>query len=151
MFVKDIERSIKGVIKVAQTDENNIYQELDEYVVTRELNKHLSKFYENYQQGIDGKTDKMGVWISGFFGSGKSHFLKILAYLLENKKAKDKRAVDFFADKIQDELVYANMKRTANVETEVILFNIDSKSSLDNKSKEDAILRVFTKVFYEHQ
>ncbi|ETT45418.1 hypothetical protein BSK66_10140 [Paenibacillus odorifer] len=151
MFVKDIERSIKGVIKVAQTDESNIYQELDEYVVTRELNKHLSKFYENYQQGIDGKTDKMGVWISGFFGSGKSHFLKILAYLLENKKAKDKRAVDFFADKIQDPIVLANMKRTAKVDTEVILFNIDSKSSLDNKSKEDAILRVFTKVFYEHQ
>ncbi|MFF2531151.1 BREX system P-loop protein BrxC [Brevibacillus sp. NPDC058079] len=151
MFVKDIERSIKGVIKVAQTDENNIYQELDEYVVTRELKKHLSKFYENYQHGIDGHTDKMGVWISGFFGSGKSHFLKILAYLLENKKAKDKRAIDFFADKIQDPIVLANMKRTANVETEVILFNIDSKSSLDNKSKEDAILRVFTKVFYEHQ
>ncbi|MCR8844363.1 BREX system P-loop protein BrxC [Paenibacillus sp. SC116] len=151
MFIKDIERSIKGVIKVAQTDEDNIYQELDEYVVTRELNKHLSKFYENYQQGIDGHTDKMGVWISGFFGSGKSHFLKILAYLLENKKAKDKRAVDFFANKIQDELIYANMKRTANVDTEVILFNIDSKSSLDNKSKEDAILRVFSKVFYEHQ
>ncbi|KRE50663.1 BREX system P-loop protein BrxC [Paenibacillus sp. Soil724D2] len=151
MFVKDIERSIKGVIKVAQTDEDNIYQELDEYVVTKELNKHLSKFYENYQQGIDGQTDKMGVWISGFFGSGKSHFLKILAYLLENKKAKDKRAVDFFSNKIQDPIVLANMKRTANVETEVILFNIDSKSSLDNKSKEDAILRVFTKVFYEHQ
>jgi len=151
MFVKDIERSIKGVIKVAQTDENNIYQELDEYVVTRELNKHLSKFYENYQQGIDGTTDKMGVWISGFFGSGKSHFLKILAYLLANKKAKDKRAVDFFADKIHDPIILANMKRTANVETEVILFNIDSKSSLDNKSKKDAILRVFTKVFYEHQ
>ncbi|SMF90211.1 hypothetical protein SAMN05661091_4936 [Paenibacillus uliginis N3/975] len=151
MFLKGIDRPIKGVIKVGQTDEENIYQELDEYVVTRELNKHLSKFYENYQQGIDGNTDKMGVWISGFFGSGKSHFLKILAYLLENKKAKDKRAVDFFADKIQDPIVLANMKRTANVDTEVILFNIDSKSSLDNKSKEDAILRVFTKVFYEHQ
>jgi hypothetical protein len=151
MFVKDIERSIKGVIKVAQTDEDSIYQELDEYVVTRELNKHFSKFYENYQQGIDGKTDKMGLWVSGFFGSGKSHFLKILAYLLENKKVKDKRAVDFFVEKIEDPIILANMKRTANVDTEVILFNIDSKSSLDNKSKEDAILRVFTKVFYEHQ
>lgn len=151
MFQKDIERNIKGVIKVAQTDEDNIYQELDEYVVTRELNRHLSKFYENYQQGIDGYTDKMGVWISGFFGSGKSHFLKILAYLLENKKVKDKRAIDFFMDKIQDPLVLANMKRAADVETEVILFNIDSKSPLDNKSKEDAILRVFMKVFYEHR
>lgn len=151
MFQKDIERDIKGVIKVAQTDENHIYQELDEYVVTRELNKHLSKFYENYQKGIDGATDKMGVWISGFFGSGKSHFLKILAYLLENKQVKDKKAVEFFNEKIQDPLILANMKRTANVDTEVILFNIDSKSSLDNKSKEDAILRVFMKVFYEHR
>ncbi|MED4238944.1 BREX system P-loop protein BrxC [Priestia megaterium] len=151
MFQKDIERDIRGVIKVAQTDEDNIYQELDEYVVTRELNKHLSKFYENYQKGIDGVTDKMGVWISGFFGSGKSHFLKILAYLLENKKIKDKKAIEFFQDKLQDPLILANMNRTANVETEVILFNIDSKASLDSKSKEDAILRVFMKVFYEHR
>ncbi|MEH7502943.1 BREX system P-loop protein BrxC [Neobacillus drentensis] len=151
MFEKDIERDIRGVIKVAQTDEDNIYQELDEYVVTRELNKHLSKFYENYQRGIDGATDKMGVWISGFFGSGKSHFLKILAYLLENKKVKDKRAIEFFKDKLKDPLILANMNRTADIQTEVILFNIDSKASLDSKSKEDAILRVFMKVFYEHR
>ncbi|WP_110933554.1 BREX system P-loop protein BrxC [Paenibacillus bouchesdurhonensis] len=150
MFLKDIERDIRGVIKVAQTSETDIYQELDEYVVTQELHKHFSKFYENYQKGIDGKTDKMGVWISGFFGSGKSHFLKILAYLLENKAVQGKKPIDFFEDKVQDPLVYANMKRTSDVDTEVILFNIDSKSSLDNKSKEDAILRVFMKVFYEH-
>lgn len=151
MFLKDIERDIRGVIKVAQTNEDDIYQELDEYVVTQELHKHLSKFYDNYQKGINGKTDKMGVWISGFFGSGKSHFLKILAYLLENKEVKGMQPIDFFENKVQDSLVYANMKRTANVDTEVILFNIDSKSSLDNKSKEDAILRVFMKVFYEHR
>lgn len=151
MFLKDIERDIRGVIKVAQTNEDDIYQELDEYVVTQELHKHFSKFYDNYKKSIDGKTDKMGVWISGFFGSGKSHFLKILAYLLENKAVKGKKPIEFFADKIQDPLVYANMKRTADVDTEVILFNIDSKSPLENKSKEDAILRVFMKVFYEHQ
>lgn len=151
IFQKDIERDIRGVIKVAQTDESNIYQELDEYVVTRELHKHLSKFYENYQKGLNGATDKMGVWISGFFGSGKSHFLKILAYLLENKKVQGKQAINFFTDKVQDPIVLANMQRTADVETEVILFNIDSKGSLDNKSKEDAILRVFMKVFYEHR
>jgi len=151
MFLKDIERDIRGVIKVAQTNEDDIYQELDEYVVTQELHKHFSKFYDNYQKGINGKTDKMGVWISGFFGSGKSHFLKILAYLLENKTVKGIQPIDFFEDKVRDSLVYANMKRTADVDTEVILFNIDSKSSLDNKSKEDAILRVFMKVFYEHR
>lgn len=151
MFLKDIDRDIRGVIKVAQTSEKDIHQELDEYVVTQELHKHLSKFYENYQRGIDGKTDKMGVWISGFFGSGKSHFLKILAYLLGNQPVQGKKPVDFFEQKVNDPIVYANMKRTADVDTEVILFNIDSKSSLDNKSKEDAILRVFMKVFYEHR
>jgi hypothetical protein len=150
MFQKDIERDIRGVIKVGQQDEDNIYQELDEYVVTKELQKHLSKFYENYMKGINGATDKMGVWISGFFGSGKSHFLKILSYLLENKEVKGKHAIDFFKDKVQDPMVYANMQRAAEVDTEVILFNIDSKSPIDNKSKEDAILRVFMKVFYEH-
>lgn len=151
MYLKDIERDIRGVIKVAQTNDDDIYQELDEYVVTQELHKHFSKFYDNYQRGINGTTDKMGVWISGFFGSGKSHFLKILAYLLENNEVKGKQPIDFFEEKIQDPLIYANMKRTADVDTEVILFNIDSKSSLDNKSKEDAILRVFMKVFYEHR
>lgn len=151
MFLKSIERDIRGVIKVAQTSDKDIHNELDEYVVTQELNKHLSKFYENYQRGIVGKTDKMGVWISGFFGSGKSHFLKILAYLLENRMVENKFPVNLFEDKIKDPLVYANMKKAADIETEVVLFNIDSKSSLDNKSKEDAILRVFMKVFYEHR
>lgn len=47
MFVKDIDRDIRGVIKADQTSEDDIYQELDEYVVTRELHRHLSKFYEN--------------------------------------------------------------------------------------------------------
>jgi len=151
MFERDIERDIKGVIKVAQTEEKHIHQELDEFVVTRELKMHMSKFYENYQKSIDGKTDKMGVWISGFFGSGKSHFLKILAYLLENKVVQGKKAIDYFENKIEDPLVYANMQRTANVNTEVILFNIDSKATMDNKTKKDGILRVFLKVFNEHR
>jgi hypothetical protein len=151
MFVKDIERQIKGVIKVGQKDDENILQELDEYVVTREIKQHLAKFYENYQRGIDGYTDKMGVWISGFFGSGKSHFLKILSYLLENREIGGKKAIDFFEDKIEDSILFNDMKRVGNVNTEVVLFNIDSKSSIDGKSKEDAILKVFMKVFYEHR
>lgn len=151
MFLKEIDRDIRGVIKAEQVDEENIYQELDEYVVTRELHKHFSKFYENYLKGIDGKTDKVGVWISGFFGSGKSHFLKILSYLLKNEKVKGKYPVDFFEEKILDPIVYANMKRTADIPTETILFNIDSKSQMGNKSKEDAILRVLLKEFNEHR
>ena len=92
MFSKPIDRDIKGVIKVGQDDDANIKQELEEYVVTRELQKHFSDFFASYKKGIIGNTDKMGVWISGFFGSGKSHFLKILSYLLENKEVYDAMA-----------------------------------------------------------
>ena len=150
LFKKEIDREIKGVIKVAQDDEDNRYQELDEYVVTRELHKHFATFYQNYQKGIDGYTDEMGVWISGFFGSGKSHFLKILSYILENDEVKGQKAVDFLADKISDALVYADIERASRVECETILFNIDSKSPLGMKSDKEAILKVFLKVFYEH-
>ncbi|WP_061215054.1 BREX system P-loop protein BrxC [Syntrophomonas wolfei] len=150
MFVKNIDREIKGVIKVAQDDETNRFQELDEYVVTRELLKHFSSFYQNYQKGIDGFTDEMGVWISGFFGSGKSHFLKILSYLLDNEEVKGQKPADFFADKIADPAVYADIQRAAQINCETILFNIDSKSPLGVKSDKEAILKVFAKVFYEH-
>ncbi|NLB23259.1 MAG: hypothetical protein GX833_08375, partial [Clostridium sp.] len=92
MFIKPIDRDIKGVIKVGQADEENVKQELEEFVVTRELQRHLADFFSSYKRGINGYTDKMGVWIAGFFGSGKSHFLKILSYLLENREVDGKRA-----------------------------------------------------------
>lgn len=80
LFEKDIDRNINGVVKVEQVDDEAIlYQELDEFVVTKELTKHFSTFYRNYNNSLDERTDKVGVWISGFFGSGKSHFLKMLS------------------------------------------------------------------------
>lgn len=152
MFARDIGREISGVIKVGETDDaDKVYQELEEYVVTREIAKHLGKFYSNYRKGIDGKTDKIGVWISGFFGSGKSHFLKILSHVLDNDTILGKQAVDFFADKIKDPLLYAEMQSTAKVNTETILFNIDAENPINNKSKDDAILRIFIKVFNRHR
>ena len=153
MFEKKIDRDIKGVIKVGQADEENIRQELEEYVVTRELQRHFADFFRSYQKGINGHTDKMGVWISGFFGSGKSHFLKILSYLLANKAVNGKNALDYFIDdrKITDATVLANMKLAAGTPTDVILFNIDSKSEISGQHGKDAIVSVFLKVFNEMQ
>lgn len=151
MFYKEIDRDIKGVIKVGQDDESNVTQELDEYVVTRELSKHFNDFFEAYKSGVVNRTDKMGVWISGFFGSGKSHFLKILSYLLENKEVNGKRAIEYFNDKIHDRMVFADMKLAGDNSADVILFNIDSKSESDSKASKDAIVKVFMKVFNEMQ
>ena len=151
MFAKRIDRDIKGVIKVGQADEENIKQELEEYVVTRELQKHFADFFSSYKKGIHGNTDKMGVWISGFFGSGKSHLLKILSYLLSDKEVDGKKALDSFIEgnKITNPMVLADMKLAAGVPTDVILFNIDSKSEMAGKQSKDAIVSVFLKVFNE--
>lgn len=153
MFAKPIDRDIKGVIKVGQDDNANIQQELEEYVVTRELQKHFRDFFESYKRGITGNTDKIGVWISGFFGSGKSHFLKILSYLLSNKVVNGKSAIDYFIEdnKISDPMVLADMKLASSVPTDVVLFNIDSKSEVNGKQSKDAIVAVMQNVFNEMQ
>lgn len=154
MFEKDIDRDIKGVIKVGQNDDENIYQELDEYVVTNELLKHFTKFFSSYNKGIQSPTDDIGVWISGFFGSGKSHFLKILSYILDsNLKVHGRRPIDFFKEdgKIKDSMVIGDMEAATNVSSDVVLFNIDSKSSSQSSSNKDDILSVFVKVFNEMQ
>lgn len=149
IYKSDINRDINGVIKVAQDDEQSIEQELREYIITKELRKHFDTFFNNYEKSLNYPTDKIGVWISGFFGSGKSHFLKILSYLLSNNVVAGKKAVEYFADKFDDPMMFAQVERCASVPTDTILFNIDSKSPI-NKDK-TAILRVFAKVFYEHR
>ena len=148
MFQKDIDRDINGVIKVSQDDQQSLKQELSEYIITKELRRHFATFFDNYVKAIDNPTDKIGVWISGFFGSGKSHFLKILSYLLQNKQVGDKHAIDYFIEdqKITNQMVLADMQLAANTPSDVILFNIDSKSDSNGKENKDAIVNVFLKV-----
>lgn len=148
MFQKDINRDINGVIKVSQNDDNSLRQELSEYIITKELRRHFRKFFDNYSKAIDYPTDKIGVWISGFFGSGKSHFLKILSYLLENREVCGKKAMDYFKDKFDDPMMYATAVKCVSVPTESILFNIDIEGPI-TKDK-TAVLRVFAKMFYNH-
>ncbi len=151
IFLKKIDRDIKGVIKVGQSDEENIKQELEEYVVTRELKNHMDNFFEAYKNGITGVTDKNAVWISGFFGSGKSHFLKIISYLLENRKIGRKKAISYFKDKGLKETTLHNMEEAKKASTDVILFNIDSKAESNLSYDKDTIVNVFNRSFNEMQ
>lgn len=153
IFAKPIDRNIQGVIKVGQAKDENVQQELEEYVVTKELQKHFKTIFDAYQRSINTPTDKMGVWIQGFFGSGKSHFLKIISYLLANREINDKKAIDYFKEdgKIKDPLTLATMERCSQINTDVILFNIDSKSDAGGKKDKNGIVNVFLKVFNEMQ
>ena len=148
MFKDDIERKINGVVQVEQEKEDVIKQEIKEYVVTSELKKHYIQFFNEYSESFNEPTDNVGVWITGFFGSGKSHFLKMLSYLLENKEVDGKKTVDYFREKFDDELSFMNIQKCVEVPTETILFNIDVESS--GQKDDTAVLRVFSKVFYDH-
>jgi hypothetical protein len=158
LFERDIFRPINGVVKADQLDDSSVWQELDEFVITRELDQHFRKFISWYLEAVDqGKnpnpSGKMGIWISGFFGSGKSHFLKVLSYLLHNRphthNGQSKDAVEFFESKVKDAMLFGDIKRAVAANTDVILFNIDSKADHGSGTGRDLILRVFLKVLNE--
>ncbi len=149
MFTEDIDRKINGVVKVDQDENDVIVQELNEYVITRELKKHFITFFNNYGDSFQEKTADIGVWISGFFGSGKSHFLKMLSYLLENKEVKGENTVERFRRKFEDDpATFMLIDNATKGITDTILFNIDIEGSI-NKNK-TAVLRVFAKMFYNY-
>lgn len=145
-FKKNIEREIKAVVKV--DDELNMKQELEEYVVTTELLKHFQSIFTAFDNELTHNSQKIGVWISGFFGSGKSHFLKILSYLLENRMVGDKYAVEYFNDKIEDNKLLDTIKKVAQVPSDVILFDIDTKAG-KKKNEQIRLVDIFEKVFNE--
>lgn len=148
MFVDDINRKINGVIKVDQEDKST-EQELNEYVITRELKKHFITFFNYYDDAFDVPTSDIGVWISGFFGSGKSHFLKMLSYILENRTINGIPTVERFRKKFADDpATFMLIDKATKAPTETILFNIDIEgfSNKDNT----AVLKVFAKMFYNH-
>ena len=148
MFKDDINRTINGVVQVEQEQESVVSQEVQEYVVTAELKKRFMEFFNAYSDSFDTPTNNIGVWITGFFGSGKSHFLKMLSYLLENKEINGKNTIEYFSDKFDDEASFMNIQKSVQVPTETILFNIDVEGSV--KKDDTAVLRVFAKVFYDH-
>ena len=149
LFTKDIRREIDGVIKVDKYDDDSVYTELDEYVVTQESLKHFDKFFERYFNATQTPTDKIGVWVSGFFGSGKSHFIKILSYLLENRTVYNKSALHFFENKIQDPQMFGTIEKSVKYGTkDVILFNIDSKANAASLDKE-LIVNILMRAFNE--
>jgi len=80
IFSKKLTRDINGVVKAEQVDNESVFVELDEYVVTNELDRHFRAFFEAYVPAVNNTnanlSGKVGVWVSGFFGSGKSHFIK---------------------------------------------------------------------------
>ena len=151
LFKKDIFRPINNVVQAEQVDEEVVKTELDEYVLTEESEHYLERFYRNYLAVYDQPSTKVGVWISGFFGSGKSHFLKILSYLLHNQSIAGKTPAEYFEDKTNNQELLNMMKKVSEKKTDALLFNIDSRSTSSSKDAEkERIIEVFLRVFNNH-
>jgi hypothetical protein len=144
IFTKPVDRSIEEVIKA--DDEASLRLEIEEYVLTNEVEKRIEAFLDAYNN-YDGAN---GVWVSGFFGSGKSHLLKMLALVMENRQIDGIAALDLFVNKCgENEILKEDLKRAAGIPSKSILFNIDQKADVISKTRIDALLAVFVKVFDE--
>ncbi len=146
LFLKPVERPIDGVIKA--DDMRNLQTELEEYVVTRDVSKGLGIFSDRYLNELSAN----GVWISGFFGSGKSHLLKILSMVLDTNPLPDgRKPADIILPKIEDEIVRADLRNASLIPSRSILFNIDQKFDGIGGDHSAPILEVFVKVLNELQ
>ena len=146
IFAKDVQRPIEGVIKADDTA--HLGTEVDEYVITNETAKGLEQLLEAYTN----YTNANGVWISGYYGSGKSHMLKMLAHLLgdvEGQIFERERVSASFHSKAQGAFLPALLTNAARIPAKSLLFNIDQKATLIAKDQTDALLKVFVKVFDE--
>ncbi|MFC1796590.1 BREX system P-loop protein BrxC, partial [Pseudomonadota bacterium] len=144
IFKQPIDRYIEGVVKA--DDESSLRQEVEEYVLTNEVAQQVEDFLDEYNN-YHGAN---GAWISGFFGSGKSHLLKLMSMVLENKPLDGTGALELFLPKCADnQILKGGLEKAARVPSRSILFNIDQKADVISKTELDALVAVFVKVFDE--
>ncbi len=156
---RDVGRQVEGVVKVF--DRSALAAELREYVVTDKIEDELKRIFDTFTQvsetlrrGGDAR-DVVGMWISGFFGSGKSHFAKVLGHLLQNDLLADgsgDSCHDAFVGHLSDtprgtdvRLRLGEVKLGTEIRT--IAFEIKSRQSLSNPNSVGEIL---LSEFYRH-
>jgi len=125
LLLRDLSRKIEEIIQVDQTDEQSVYSEITEYIATDSIRDQYAVLLKAVAEAPSEPHESVGVWISGFFGSGKSSFAKNLGYALENRKVLGYKFATLFKQQIGDEQV-ANLLDLINTRfpTEVILFDI---------------------------
>ena len=112
----NLEEDIKNVIDLEDRSETEVKYEIESYIVTENIGKYFSDFVSKFTSNIK----ETGVWISGFYGSGKSYFGKMLGYLLENKDILGTPAIERFVPRL------SGLKNAGLLENE-----IRSLSSID--------------------
>ncbi len=124
-LARDMTHKIEEVIKVEQADEAMVEAEITDYVATDRIKRHYRDLLKAIAEAPSDPHEGIGVWISGFFGSGKSSFAKLLAYALKNPLVLDKPAADLFKSQIEDSQISALIDSIhARIPTDAILFDV---------------------------
>src|SRR5438128_4044051 len=110
LFANDIHRRIEEVIKVDQTDEEILRDEINEYVVTHTIRSHYTGIFEAYRETPNKPHEGVAIWVSGFFGSGKSSFAKMLGLTIANRSVGGESAAERFAQRAGDKKLQVLLK-----------------------------------------
>jgi hypothetical protein len=127
LFANDIHRRIEEVIKVDQTDDEILRDEINEYVVTDAIRSHYVGIYEAYRETPNKPHEGIAVWVSGFFGSGKSSFAKMLGLSIANRTISGEAAAERFAQRTGDRKLHVLLKAIAEkIPTHAVIFDVST-------------------------
>lgn len=148
LFANNISRRIEEVIKVDQSDVEIIREEIKEYVVTNSIRDYYSDILERYRETPNKPHEGVGVWVSGFFGSGKSSFAKMLGLALENRRILGESAAELFGQRTGDQKVQVLLSYiTAQIPTEAVIFDVSTDRGIrsGNQTITEIMYRLFLK------
>jgi len=136
LFDRDISRQIQEVIKVDQQDDAVVISEIEEYVATDAIKRSFASVLEAYAEVPNKPSDRMAVWVSGFFGSGKSSFAKLLGAAIGNRDLQGKSAAKRIADQFGDGRVSVVLERISQkMPTEVVIFDLATDAGVRNANQ----------------
>jgi hypothetical protein len=144
LFRRDIYRTIEEVVKVDLSDDQVIANELDEYIATRHILEEFEEVLDAYQESINSPNETCTIWVSGFFGSGKSSWAKVLGYLLENPIIAGRSAVDRFFERTEAPRLRALLATIhATAPTLTVLLSMATGSDAVARDGEHIVLPVY--------
>jgi hypothetical protein len=127
LFAEEIDRRIEEVIKIDQTDDTILREELDEYVVTSAIRSHFTGICESYLATPNKPHEGIAVWVSGFFGSGKSSFAKFLGLALSNHPVVGESASVRLAKRAGDQRLQVVLKQiNERIPTHAVIFDVST-------------------------
>ena len=143
LFRGDIERPIETVIHVDLSDEAIVAHEIEEYVVTENIREHLEELADVYGDTARNPSESTNVWVSGFFGSGKSSFAKTVGYALANPLIEGRTATDRLLARANSHKLEA-LLNTAHKQAPTIAVFLDLASGRDMlREGESLVLPVY--------